>query len=122
MDGDVNETFAALHAAEAEMVEAMTPQLRVSFDEIVARLMSGLGESPEAWRGAVLVLMDVLTGLSMAHAECREEDFPPELHFLMLVVVHIVSSPWGMQGLEHARDTHIRGMLRELFREMGIER
>lgn len=51
-----HDEIADMQARYAELLTRMSTEQRAAFDVLVAPLVSQLGSSPEAWRGAMLTM------------------------------------------------------------------
>lgn len=127
MDAEsVAEHDAQLYAAHDEIVADMPGPIRESYDQILLPLMADLGESPEAWRGAVRIGMEIMKGLSAESDEPIDELTQAQVNaaraqFVLILLIGLINTPWGRTALEANRNSgeaRMRQMVDEVMRGM----
>ena len=57
---DIDDIDNELFHAARQIMGDMPPPVRAAFESSMERIRDALGESPEAWRGAVIVLLNIM--------------------------------------------------------------
>jgi hypothetical protein len=96
----MDQTFRDMLEASTDIVAQMPPEVREALDEIVGGVARSLGESPEAWRGAARMGLEVMRGI-VEGVEKTELDSTSR--FLLVFLTKFVSQPWAMQALEQIK-------------------
>lgn len=76
------------------IVRVMPAEIRGYYDEIMRRIERDLGESPEAWRGAVLMAMEAIRCITVGEDANLVNSTPSE-RLIMLVCSGLVISPYA---------------------------
>jgi len=100
-------TIVELSEASDAIVADMPPEIREALDSIldsiIANMTRNLGESPEAWRGAALMALEVMHGI----LESMEMGIVDNTQrFMLLVLSRFVAQPWAAEQLEAMRAAH----------------
>jgi len=84
------------------IIDQMPPDVREALDEIVGSIARDLGESPEAWRGASRLALEVMRSI----VESLDDDLSKldsTGRFLLVFLVKFVGQPWAMKALEQIK-------------------
>jgi hypothetical protein len=90
-------TLIELSEVAASIVAEMPDDVREALDNIVSGLARKLGESPEAWRGAAVMALEMMNGLIEGN-ELGVRDNTSR--FMLIMLTRFVSLPWAAQALE----------------------
>jgi hypothetical protein len=100
------------------IVDEMPTPILESYNAIINGVAAMLGESPEAWRGAIALGMEVMKGLSSYHTEEPDATSPID-HFMMIVIIGLMDKPWGRKALDDLRGAQQQRMGEMLRDVMG---
>jgi len=98
----MDQTLNDLTACSDAIIADMPPEIREALDNIIAGMTRNLGESPEAWRGAALMALEIMHGI----VESIEMGIVDNTQrFMLLVLSRFVALPWASEQLEIMKAT-----------------
>jgi hypothetical protein len=115
-----------LWAEHDRTVADMPPAITAIYRGILDPMISDLGESPEAWRGAIRIGMEILKGLSTEHERGANPITWEEARgqFIIVIIVGLMNTPWGRQALDDMQgssEQRMRAMVDECMRGLITE-
>jgi len=99
----MDQTLSELIEVSEAVYGDMPPDVREALDEIIAGITRDLGESPEAWRGAARVVLEIMRGIIESNSVMELDSTG---RFMLLVLSRFVALPWANQALEAMRMAH----------------